>query len=58
MPATSDSTGGPAQGARPPGNPKGVVECQKSQKAQECYAFLNAFRPSPFDPSEPKFWLA
>ena len=50
MPATSDSAGGPAQGARPLGTPKGWSRNEKAKTCRSAARFLTLFRPSPIDP--------
>ena len=54
VPATSDSAGGPAQGARPLGTPKRWSVDEKAKKRRSAALFLTLFRHSPFDPSGAK----
>ena len=56
VPATSESAGGPAQGARPLGTPKRWSSAKKAKKRRSAALFLTLFRPSPFDPSGAKFF--
>ena len=44
VPATSDSAGGPAQGARPLGTPKGWSFGGKAKKCRSAAFFLTLFR--------------
>ena len=55
VPATSDSAGGPAQGARPLGTPKRWSSAKKAKKRRSTALFLTLFRLSPIDPSGAKF---
>ena len=50
VPATSDSAGGPAQGARPLGTPKRRSRNEKAKTCRSAARFLTLFRPSPIDP--------
>ena len=54
VPATSDSAGGPAQGARPLGTPKRRSKKQKAKTCRSAARFLTLFASSPFDPSGAK----
>ena len=54
MPATSDSAGGPAQGARPLGTPKMWSENAKAKKCRSAAFFLTPLRPLLIDPSGAK----
>ena len=54
VPATSDSAGGPAQGARPLGTPKMWSKKQKAKTCRSAARFLTLFVSSPIDPSGAK----
>ena len=55
VPATSDSAGGPAEGARPLGTPKRRSKKQKAKTCRSAARFLTLFTSSPIDPSGAKF---
>ena len=50
VPATSDSAGGPAKGARPLGTPKRKSDNKKAKKCRSAAFFLTLFHCLPYSP--------